>query len=85
MGIGLVILIPSIFVQVGVKESWMQARAVERAEADASFMTPLVISWIGIGLGTAWVLAAVTCYFIPGSVARLQRPPEPPRGSGAVV
>ncbi|MBB5776757.1 hypothetical protein [Nonomuraea jabiensis] len=85
MGIGLVVLVPSILMQMEVQEKWMRARAVEPSEANASFLTPLVISWIGIGLGIAWVLAAITCYLIPRSMAYLQRPRGHKDGSGAVV
>ncbi|MER6581013.1 hypothetical protein [Nonomuraea sp. NPDC001023] len=85
MGIGLVVLVPSILMQWGVQEKWMLARVVEPSEANASFLTPLVISWIGIALGIAWVLAAITCYLIPKSMAHLQRPKGRQGGSGAVV
>ncbi|MGW2213362.1 hypothetical protein ACWCSD_00105 [Nonomuraea sp. NPDC001684] len=85
MGIGLVVLVPSILMQLGVQDKWMRARVVEPSEANASFLTPLVISWMGIGLGIAWVLAAITCFLIPRSMAYLQRTEGRQGGSGAVV
>lgn len=85
LGIGLMVLVPSVLMQLAVQDKWMHARVVEPSEADASFLTPLVISWIGIGLGIAWVLAAITCYLIPRSMAYLQRPRGHRSGSGAVV
>ncbi|MFG1948333.1 hypothetical protein [Nonomuraea sp. NPDC048826] len=85
MGIGLTILVPSILMHWATQNEWMRARVVEPSAADASFLTPLVLSWIGISLGIAWVLAAITCYLIPKSLASLQRPQGRRRGSGAVV
>ncbi|MET7333225.1 hypothetical protein [Nonomuraea sp. NPDC005650] len=96
MWIGFLVFVPSILLEryaldarksARYSEYWKLLRGQEyfgsTPNADASYETLIISGWIGIGLGAAWILAAITCFFLSRPPLDLMPSTRRPKKSGA--